>query len=514
MQDTGINSVWKSWYKGDVAGFHQYKYYNGESHLDMKRKSLNMAKQVCETWASLLFNEKCDIVIPEKSQDVLNDIFVRQNFWVKINEGIEKSFAQGYGALVVNVRDLQVGTKTGVLNKDKSYVTTNYIESEFINPITIENKQIVECYFESKEGDNVFYVIHLRDENGNYIIHNYILNDKKAIEKYWVFDTKSDVPWFQIIRPFIVNNVNNNFGISVFANSIDVLKSVDTKYDSFDWEFIAGRKRLFMGVEAWNFKPDANNKSNRVPTFDPSEALYYHLPVNSDGKQIITDQSGMLRAAEHITAINSELSLLSMKCGLGEGFYKFNGSGIATATQVISENSTLYRTLKKHEILLDNALTNTVYAIIKASNNFTNAKMEEIKLSDIEIVFDDSIIEDKEAMMTRDKADVVAGLMSKEEYRMKWYGENEKDAIKNVTKYFRNDVLNKYLGALQSGALRPEEFVEYCYPDYNEEKRTEIIEYISDFLNKSGYDPYAGDETLPPDNEDEDKDVTEDEQED
>ena len=30
MQDTGINSVWKSWYKGDVAGFHQYKYYNGE----------------------------------------------------------------------------------------------------------------------------------------------------------------------------------------------------------------------------------------------------------------------------------------------------------------------------------------------------------------------------------------------------------------------------------------------------------------------------------------------------
>ena len=113
-------------------------------------------------------------------------------------------------------------------------------------------------------------------------------------------------------------------------------------------------------------------------------------------------------------------------------------------------------------------------------------------MSDIEIVFDDSIIEDKEAMMTRDKTDVVAGLMSKEEYRMKWYGENEKDAIKNVTKYFRNDVLNKYLGALQSGALRPEEFVEYCYPDYNEEKRTEIIEYISEFLNKSGYDPYAG----------------------
>lgn len=45
-------------------------------------------------------------------------------------------------------------------------------------------------------------------------------------------------------------------------------------------------------------------------------------------------------------------------CGMGEDQYQFQSSGgVKTAREVISENSKLFRTLKKHEIVLKLALT-------------------------------------------------------------------------------------------------------------------------------------------------------------
>ena len=43
-----------------------------------------------------------------------------------------------------------------------------------------------------------------------------------------------------------------------------------------------------------------------------------------------------------------------------------------TATQVISENTQLFRTIKKHEILLEKNLIDMVASIAYLNNNFTN----------------------------------------------------------------------------------------------------------------------------------------------
>ena len=91
---------------------------------------------------------------------------------------------------------------------------------------------------------------------------------------------------------------------------------------------------------------------------------------------------------------------------LGENYFKFDGSAVATATQVISENSTLYRTIKKHEILLENVLRGLTQTVIYATNTFTNNKVDELDDSEIIIKFDDSIIEDKESEMRRDREDM------------------------------------------------------------------------------------------------------------
>ena len=115
-----------------------------------------------------------------------------------------------------------------------------------------------------------------------------------------------------------------------------------------------------MQVKAWkiNIKDGETTK-----TFDPYDTLFYQLPETQDGKPVLNEMNGDLRYEAYIRGINHELDILSMKCGLGESFYKFDGSNIATATQVISENSTLYRNIKKHEILLEKVLLEMTKAL-------------------------------------------------------------------------------------------------------------------------------------------------------
>ena len=65
--------LWQQWYSGDVKDFHNYKIYNGEKKIQCKRKTLNMAKQICEDWANLLLNEKTDVAMgTEQNQEQMS----------------------------------------------------------------------------------------------------------------------------------------------------------------------------------------------------------------------------------------------------------------------------------------------------------------------------------------------------------------------------------------------------------------------------------------------------------
>ena len=65
---------YRSWYSGKVDGFHNYRLYQGQNYLDIVKKTLNMAKTVCEDWADLLGNEKTEIILPENDIDILKEI--------------------------------------------------------------------------------------------------------------------------------------------------------------------------------------------------------------------------------------------------------------------------------------------------------------------------------------------------------------------------------------------------------------------------------------------------------
>lgn len=439
FDNTRYITMWEQWYRGNVTDFHNYRVYNGKSHIQCKRFTLGMAKKVCEDWANLLMNEKTDVTIGDKhTQDVIEDIFKRTRFWKKANKNIEKTFALGMGAWVVSVDNLEVNDNGDVTPTGE--VKLSFLHGDKIRPITIEDDDVTECAFVNIRTGSATLVIHLIADDGFY--HIYTVQGTGQ-EGAWNFDfdnmidfnTKGKVKWFTVISPNVANNIDidSPLGLSIFANSIDTLKKIDLIFDSEATEFALGKKRIF--VNASQMYCDTAT-GEQVQTFDSNDLLFYVLPESDDGSMMIQDNTQSLRITEHQLGLQEQLNILSYQCGLGTEHYKFDKGGVSTATQIISENSEMFRNIKKHEIVIEDALISIVEAIIYVVNTFTSERCQEGV--NVEIKFDDSIIEDKESEKASDRLDVQMGAMSLVEYRMKWYNEDEATAtvaVSNLSKF-------------------------------------------------------------------------------
>ena len=367
LYDTGdYIKNWLEWYTGDVKAFHNYTVYNGKKQISMKRLTLNMAKRVCEDWANLLLNEKTDITIGDNhSQEVVQKALIDCKFWQKGNEGVEKSFALGLGAFVVVVDNIGVNEKGELSDTSKAKVKVKFVNATKVKPLTFEEEEVTECAFINVNSGKTYISIHLKNEQGNYEIHNIACKgegDNLTFdeEDHVVFDTQNSIPWFAILKPNIANNIDidSPLGISIFANAMDNLKEIDLVFDSYANEFILGKKRIFVNAQNWAVDPRTGEE---YEVFDSNDVVIYEMPVVDDGKQIITDVTQELRVEAHITALQNQLNLFGYKCGLGTEHYKFDNGGIATATQVVSVNSEMFRNIKKHDMF--NCLYDKIFRI-------------------------------------------------------------------------------------------------------------------------------------------------------
>lgn len=435
----GKVAEWKSWYQGNVKGFHSYRVRNGESVVKCKRYSLGMGKKLCEDWANLLMNEKVQITLEgQREQEFVDRILTENNFTVRANEMQEMKSALGTVAYIPRVIGQEVSESGEIVPGNASGIAIDYVTIENIYPLAWSNGYISECAFSSvvtRGGKDYAYLqIHKKGADGLYVIENRIyrydnellsdeqLGNVQGFERIPpVVHTGSDRRQFVIDRPNIANNYNYLLptGISVYANAIDVMQGVDIAYDSYVNEFVLGKKRIMV-------KPSASKYLDGDPVFDPSDVVFYVLPEDVSDSAAITPIDMALRTAEHNTGIQDQLNILSSKCGFGETYYRFDGGSVATATQVISENSTLFRTIKKHEIILEQVLDELCRVILRLGNVAMGIGLDENV--EISIDFDDSIIEDDTTNFSRDMQMLSAGIMNDWEFRAKWMNEDEETA--------------------------------------------------------------------------------------
>lgn len=430
--------LWKSWYDGDVRNFHNYRVYNGMHRVRCRRYSMGMAKKVSEDWANLLMNEKVSITLEgEKEQEFFDNVCLDNNFAVKANEMQEMKAALGTVAYVPRVVGAYVNADTGEVSGSAGGIKIDYCTAKDIIPLSWENGRVIECAFATRktvQNNKYLYLQIHRLVNNLYDIENVLYLDQNEnlseVPKGNVhgFESVPDVvhtgsakPQFVIDRLNIANNfdISSPMGIAVFANAIDQLKGVDIAYDSYVNEFVLGKKRLMV-------KPESTKDLDGEPVFDPNDTVFYVLPEDSQNGSVIEQVDMDLRTQEHNAGIQDMLNVLSSKCGFGENHYKYDNSGVSTATQIISENSSMFRTIRKHEIILENALTELVRIILRLGNTYMNAGLnEDVEIS---IDFDDSIIEDKPSEFSRDMQMLSAGILNPYEARMKWMNEDEETA--------------------------------------------------------------------------------------
>lgn len=458
FQKKGIDTVdasfyrkieeWKSWYNSRVRNFTFYRVYSGQGTYTRKqRKSLGMAKKLSEDIADLLLNEKVKITLADEATgDFVKRVLDKNKFLVIGNDYQERKAYTGTVAYVPYLYDMTV-SEDGTIMDGK--IGIDYVSAGNIYPISWTNGSVTECIFtfpKTVQRKKFVHIQHHKMEKDQYVIENTVLEcttgsreGKELTPEEWRklkpfsklaprLETGSMEPQFVIDRLNIVNNADedesNPMGVAIFANSIDVLKKIDTEYDSYSNEFDLGRKRIFVA-------PEVLKNSDGSPAFDPEDSVFYKLPDDYDKSSVgpIKEINMELRSEQHSKAINDDLNYLSLKCGFGTERYRFDGAGVKTATEVISENSDMYRMLKKHEIILNDVLKQLIRIIIRLGVVLGNSLDPE---TEITIDFDDSIIEDKQAERQTDRQDVSMGAMSLIEYRAKWYGETEQQAKTKV----------------------------------------------------------------------------------
>lgn len=431
--------LWIDWYKGYDPEFHRYLIYNGRNEIPMHRHTLNMAKKCCEDWADLLFNERCKISLDDKnSNEALNGILNYLNFWQFTNRSIERSGASGTGAMIFSLDNINM--HDNIIDLTEAKPKLSYVDAKNIFPLSWTNEKITECAFINYEMINCQRVanisVHKKNLLGNYVIYNHVFNVEQGSDNIIEeisndtilneFDTQNNIPWFVCISP----NSNNNkqayspFGVSYFANSIDILKAIDTGFDSFINEIKLSRKRIFVRDDLIDYGEDGKQH----PVFHATDIAVYTLPNGMDKNDMIQSENSEIRSSDLERYLKNALSEFAASVGFDSKFYFFENGEIKTATEVVSENNKMFRRKKKHELLLESALYDLIECIIYAMTRFSGFNISDEGLT---LLFDDSIVEDTGKVAERALLELQAGVISVPEYRQKIFGEAPEIAKRN-----------------------------------------------------------------------------------
>ncbi len=444
--------IWLNWWRGYYKPFHHIKFSNGKQLIERDMRTLGMGKKVCEDWASMLLNSKTHIKISDEKTNLFmqgeretKGVLGNNSFWTKASKVIERAFATGTGAVTIHVSKIKLGGNNNdsfiVEKSPEAQIQLNYLSAEFIIPLSVDNDRITEAAFASetfsKGKKYLLLEVHRINDIGNYVIENYrfLVKDEQleevALNENMIakFDTGAPLPWFSILMPNIENNTecSNGLGLSVLHNAIYELQTVDICFNNFGSDFTLGQKKVFM--EKGLLEED--ELGNQIAPDDVHQQMFSFIdfPVENNGEdtsRFIMEFNPSLRVEENTKAIQSALDYLSLKVGFGCKHYQFNAGTIVTAKQYEGDKQDLVQNADKHYIAIEQFLLSLMQSIIHIGKHLIGADIAEN--AKIEIDFDRSIIIDSTAERLQDLQEVREGVMSKWEYRAKYYNESESEA--------------------------------------------------------------------------------------
>ena len=460
--------VWQAIYKGFYRAWHEIDVHTIKDPKGKKRHlaTMNAGKMACSQMARYVWNEQCAIHASMRNapEDDPLDGFLQyvlkdNRFFTAFGDLLEKSFALGGGALKewVEIPKDENGNDIG-----EGKIRIGYTMASQFVPTAWDNSRVNAGIFISREArDGYYYTVvewH-RLDGTTYRVTNdlYRMPIKEAEEPQnilgWWYPLNEMYPllspdttiedvqnaFFQYIRPFGANYADDNspLGMSIFAPAMNTLHGIDIMFDSLQREFVLGKKRIIAPARAMKQVGGIGGRLQRY--FDADDEVWEALATDNPEDLKIVDNSVGLRVNEHITGINGDLAILCSQIGFDPGTLSFDASkGLKTATEVISENSKTFGTVKAHENIIRDSLRQMVDAIFELAVHYGltwKGQTIESLISggyEVAVTFDDSIIEDKNAEINQGIALTGAGLMSKKRFLTDVLGMTEEDADKEL----------------------------------------------------------------------------------
>ena len=474
--------AWQAIYKGYYKAWHDVEVHtiNNPQGVTRTLATMNAGKMACAQMARYVWNERCKITAstkgrsaeskePDPLNEFLQTVLSENRFYTAFGDLVEKSFALGGCALRewVEVPKDDNGNDTG-----EGRIRIGYTMASQFVPVAWNAGKITSGIFVSREARKGWYYTtvewHTLDGT-TYRVTNDVYrmpikdNEPQNILGYWypldrIYPLLSpdttiedvDRAFFQYVRPFGANYADDNspLGMSIYAPAMNTLHGLDIMFDSLQREFVLGKKRIIAAARA--MKPvSLPGASKPMRMFDANDEVWEALATDNPEDLKVIDNSVDLRVAEHISGINGDLSILCAQIGFDPGTLSFDAQkGLKTATEVISENSKTFSTVQAHENIIRDELKEMVAAIFELAVHY-DLSYDGKKVADlikggyeVSVMFDDSIIQDKNAEINQGIALVGASLMSKRKFMTDVLGYTQKDADAEIAQIAEEGKIN------------------------------------------------------------------------
>ena len=448
--------VWKCLYRGFYEPWHLITAPTIDNAKHQRNLFyLNLSKAVCAELAGMIWTDQTQITVSTKGyedseEDPLNEyvckVLKKNAFSEKMQEAIEQSAALGGEALKVwrEVRRDRDGNEV----PETENLKIGFCMADQFVPTAWDNAQVTEGVFISRQAKGGYYYTRLewhKWDGLTYVITNELYRSNKfkigtteaqdilgfrvpLAELYPLLDEETTITelegsLFSYFRPPIANNLDDNspLGVSIYANALETLHALDICFDSFVREFRLGKKRIIVPARMVKTVVDP---VTGVPRryFDATDETYEALSTDDPDSLKIQDNSVALRVEEHVAAINAFLNIFCLQVGLSAGTFSFDAQnhGIKTATEVISENSKTYKTVRNYQNMVRPAVERLVHNIIAVASLYEMTTEDGQSIAElakrgyeVAVAMDDGITQDRQTNINEGISLVGAGLMSK-----------------------------------------------------------------------------------------------------
>lgn len=396
--------LWQAWYYAKVPEVHheRYEYVSGNQVL-CNHLSVNLAKLMVKHMRNFIL---CELKYVEPFDKVLDPLFGKPE---DLKDLVDVMLV--YGSYTLLVED---------------YITSSTDYNIHVVPPTATSRR--------EDGALMLYltdrkVVIQEQEDGNYYVSWY--NYEDAMEGDQV------VTYCPYITQTNDTDPQYPLGKSMYADSLDALKSVDMAYTEAYNAVEAGRNLIVVDEAALEhdtvpYKDSEGVTKVKRVSYLSKQNRQFRIIKRPDG--LTTDPvkhiQGDLKVDEFEKLINMHIQVAAKGSGFDNGYFRYDASSGITATAIITSKSDLYTSIRTHQRRLVSNLCEFYNSIFQPISIDQGTK----ELTPDAFDFGDSIVIDEEASKQEGLALYAAGAITKEWLLKSYYNYSDEEIQEAIPK--------------------------------------------------------------------------------